>query len=130
MASDSILTSIPFWSVIGFIFVLAVLYAVCIGTRVNPFRVCGDCCRGCGNAATGCWACLTCCCRGQEAPPKKEADKASNTKKVDDTELEIVLEQLHKLKDNLPLLPLKREECRWDKKDYLVERGERAPTVV
>tara|TARA_Y100000817_G_C16614616_1_gene436725 strand:- start:9 stop:386 length:378 start_codon:yes stop_codon:yes gene_type:complete len=125
MASDSILTSIPFWIVIGVIFVLAVAYAVCVGTRVNPFKECGRCWAACGNCGRGVWTTLTCCCPAQDA---EKVEKPKDVKK--DEDLEQALDELVKLRDTLPLLPLKRDECKADKKNYLLERAERTPTVI
>ena len=126
MASDSILTSIPFWIVIGVIFVLAVAYAVCVGTRVNPFKACGRWCSSCGDCWQALWRFVTCCC------PQKTEEAATETpvKKVSDDNLKSVLGKLEEWKDKLPLLPLKRDECKADRKNYLVERAERTPTVV
>ena len=133
MASDSILTSIPFWIVIGVIFALAVAWAVCFGTRVNPFRRCADCSRGV-------WRWLTCCCPGnasEESPKEGEPKKPQKPKKTkkakDESNLDQALEELKALRDTLPLLPLqqpKKDECKWDKRDYLLERAEKVPTVV
>ena len=129
MASDSILTSIPFWIVIGVIFVLAVAWAICFGTRVNPIKACGNCCSALGECGTTFWGYLTCCCR-REAVEDTKPTKPTAVKKADDEELDTALRELTKLKDQLPLLPLKEDECRWDRKNYLVERAERTPTVV
>lgn len=126
MASDSILTSIPFWIVIAVIFVLAVAYVLCVGTRVNPFKECGKFCAGCGDCGRRAWTALTCCCPAQDA--KKSEEPTKDVKK--DEDLEAALEDLVKLRDTLPLLPLKRDECKADKKNYLLERAERTPTVI
>lgn len=127
MASDSILTSIPFWIVIGIIFVLAVAYVVCVGTRVNPFKECGKWCAGCGDFGRRVWAALTCCCPAGDGK-KVEDEKIKDVKKNED--LEQALKELQAMSDALPLLPLKQDECKADKKNYLLERADRARTVI
>ena len=124
MASDSILTNIPFWVVIGVIFVLAVAYAVCVGTRVNPFKECGRCFALCGECGKTWWYILTCSCLFE----KPNEDKVKDVKKEED--LENALKELQEMRDALPLLPLKRDRCEADRKNYLLERAERTPTVV
>ena len=131
MASDSILTSIPFWVAIGVIFAIAVAWAVCFGTRVNPFRRCGEC-------FSTIWTLLTCCCPGRETEaeraPKETASESKAPEKLkDDPDLERALAELQAMRDTLPLLPLqerKKDECKWDKRDYLLERAAKTPTVV
>ena len=125
MASDSILTNVPFWIVIGVIFALAVAYAVCFGCRQNPFKGCGTLAGGCARCSRSAWAYLTCCCPGDEEASEEEpkTDKVAN-----DDDLENALKELKAMSDQLPLLPLKRE-CAWGK-DHLLQRSKTLPTVV